>query len=171
MRDCTRTSGSASNWVTARVDASATIHADEASHWDRLHAKFLTKRINPEWAHSDEGACTNQAELYFSRLSRAEVGQHHHIARAYLEAYSREIAWREDHRRASIGEQYLMIASAALARPVSRQWEAIGDAQNLTKPLGADHATQPCHQPRSSKRCDKHQYYILPQKFLPQQFP
>ena len=64
----------------ARVDASATIHADEASHWDRLHTKFLTKRINHEWAYSHEGACTNQAESYFSRLRRAEVGQHHHIA-------------------------------------------------------------------------------------------
>ena len=96
--------------LESRIDASATVHADEASHWDRLHAKFLTKRINHEWAYSDEGACTNQAESYFSRLRRAEVGQHHHIAGPYLTAYSREIAWREDHRRVSNGEQYLMIA-------------------------------------------------------------
>jgi transposase-like protein len=109
--------------LESRIDASATVHADEASHWDRLHAKFLTKRINHEWAYSDEGACTNQAESYFSRLRRAEVGQHHHIAGPYLTAYSREIAWREDHRRVSNGEQYLMIASAALAHPVSRQWK------------------------------------------------
>jgi hypothetical protein len=31
--------------------------------------------------------------------------------------------WREDRRRKSNGEQYLMIASAALAHPVSRQWK------------------------------------------------
>jgi hypothetical protein len=33
------------------------------------------------------------------------------------------MAWREDHRRVSNGEQYLMIASAALTHPVSRQWK------------------------------------------------
>ena len=75
--------------LEGRIDAGATVHADEASHWDRLHAKFLTKRINHEWAYSDEGACTNQAESYFSRLRRAEVGQHHHIAGPYLTAYTK----------------------------------------------------------------------------------
>lgn len=109
--------------IEARVDANATVHADEATHWDRLHARFLTKRINHEWAYSDEGACTNNAESFFSRLRRAEIGTHHHIAGPYLAAYSREMAWREDHRRVSNGEQYLMVANAALAHPVSRQWK------------------------------------------------
>ncbi|TAL78091.1 MAG: IS1595 family transposase [Beijerinckiaceae bacterium] len=109
--------------IEARVDAAATIHADEAAHWDRLHARYLTKRINHEWAYSDEGACTNQAESFFSRLRRAEIGTHHHIAGPYLMAYSREMAWRENNRRVSNGAQYLMAASAALAHPVSRQWK------------------------------------------------
>ena len=38
--------------LESRIDASAIVHADEASHWDRLHARFLTKRINHEWAYS-----------------------------------------------------------------------------------------------------------------------
>jgi hypothetical protein len=33
------------------------------------------------------------------------------------------MAWREDNRRVSNGEQYLMVANAALAHPVSRQWK------------------------------------------------
>jgi transposase-like protein len=109
--------------LEARIDAAATVHADEATHWDRLHARFLTKRINHEWAFSDEGACTNKAESFFSRLRRAEIGTHHHIAGPYLKAYAREMAWREDHRRVSNGEQYLMVANAALTHPVSRQWK------------------------------------------------
>jgi hypothetical protein len=40
------------------------------------------KRINHREAYSLDGACTNQAEEYFSRLRRAEVGIHHHIAGA-----------------------------------------------------------------------------------------
>ncbi len=109
--------------LESRIASGATVHADEAAHWDRLHARYLTKRINHEWAYSDEGACTNQAESFFSRVRRSEIGIHHHIAGPYLSAYSREMAWREDHRRVSNGEQFLMIISASLSHPVSRQWK------------------------------------------------
>jgi transposase-like protein len=109
--------------LESRIDPNATVHADEAAHWDRLHARFLTKRVNHEWAYSHDEACTNNAESFFSRLRRAEIGTHHHIAGPYLAAYSREMAWREDHRRVSNGEQFLMATNAALAHPVSRQWK------------------------------------------------
>jgi transposase-like protein len=101
----------------------STVHADEATHWDALHAKYLTKRINHEWAYSDGEACTNDAESFFSRIRRAEIGIHHRIAGGYLGAYAAEMAWREDNRRVSNGEQYLMAVNAALAHPVSRQWK------------------------------------------------
>jgi transposase-like protein len=109
--------------IRARVAIGSTVHADEASHWDALHARYLTKRINHSEAYSDGEACTNQAESFFSRLRRAEIGIHHHIAGPYLAAYANEMAWREDNRRVSNGEQYLMIADAALKHPVSRQWK------------------------------------------------
>ena len=60
--------------IAERVDANAIVHADEAAHWDRLHAIFLTKRVNHEWAYSHDEACTNQAESFFSRIRRAEIG-------------------------------------------------------------------------------------------------
>jgi hypothetical protein len=46
-----------------------------------------------------------------------------HIAGPYLSAYAAEMAWREDNRRLSNGEQYLIAVNAALAHPVSRQWK------------------------------------------------
>jgi hypothetical protein len=67
-----------------------------------------------------------------SRLCRAEIGIHRHISGPYLSADVREIAWREDYRRTSNGEQYLMIASAALAHPVSRQWKGYWQRNILT---------------------------------------
>jgi transposase-like protein len=109
--------------IAARVLPGSVVHADEAAHWDALHARFLTKRINHQQAYSDDGACTNMAESFFSRIRRAEIGIHHHIAGPYLNAYAREMAWRENNSRVSNGEQYLMAASAALAHPVSRQWK------------------------------------------------
>jgi transposase-like protein len=109
--------------IASRVTAESIIHADEAVHWDVLHSRFFTRRINHQWSYSDEGACTNQAESFFSRIRRAEIGTHHHIAGPYLGAYASEMAWREDNRRVSNGEQFLMMASAALTHPVSRQWK------------------------------------------------
>ena len=51
----------------------ATVNADEASHWDQLAANFPIKRINHKIAYSADGACTNQAESFFSRLRRARL--------------------------------------------------------------------------------------------------
>src|SRR5204862_6474884 len=91
--------------IKARVTEGSTVHADEAAHWDELHARYLTKRINHSLAYSDGEACTNQAESFFSRLRRAEIGIHHHIAGAYLLRYAQESSWREDKSRVSNGDQ------------------------------------------------------------------
>lgn len=109
--------------VANTVKPGSTIYADEASHWDALHGRFDTKRINHSEAYWTEEACTNMAESFFSRLRRAEIGTHHHIAGRYLGAYANEMAWREDNRRKSNGEQFLMAVGAALSHPVSRQWK------------------------------------------------
>ncbi len=94
------------DFIKSRVDRATTIHADEASGWNALHGRFDTKRINHQTAFSLDGACTNAAESLFSRLRRAEIGHYHHLSDAYLDRYARETAFREDHRRASNGEQF-----------------------------------------------------------------
>ena len=58
------------------------------------------KRINHDEAYSLMGACTNQAESFFSRIRRGEMGHHHHISGPYLVRYALESAWRENNRRA-----------------------------------------------------------------------
>jgi hypothetical protein len=77
------------------------------------------KRINHEQAYSADGACTNMAEEYFSRLRRAEIGHHHHIAGTYLLRYAQESAWREDNRRVSNGDQTRTVAALAMKRDPS----------------------------------------------------
>ena len=108
--------------IVRRVQPGSTVFADEASHWDALHARFATKRINHSVAFLDDGACTNQAESYFSRLRRAEMGQHHHISGHYLPFYAGEMAWREDMRREDNGTQHRRVTANALAHPKSRNW-------------------------------------------------
>jgi len=108
--------------IAATVQAGTTVHADEAAHWDALHSLYLTKRINHSESYSNGEACTNQAESFFSRLRRAEIGTHHHIAGPYLQAYAAEMAWREDNRRMSNGMLYLAMTNAALKHPASDKW-------------------------------------------------
>lgn len=109
--------------IRQAVAVGSVVHADEASGWDRLHAYYDVTRINHSVAFSKDGACTNQAESYFSRLRRAELGQHHHISGKYLLAYAVEMAWREDGRRLPNGVLHQAATAAALAHPVSRQWK------------------------------------------------
>lgn len=81
--------------IGKRVAPESTIYADEAAGWDVLHSRFR----------------------------RAEIGIHYHIAGPYPQSYSQEMAWREDNRRVSNGEQYLMATEAALRHLVSRVWK------------------------------------------------
>lgn len=106
-------------FVAANVQHGSTVHADEASHWDKLAAYFPIKRINHQEAYSKDGACTNAAESFFSRLRRAEIGIHHRIAGEYLDSYAVEMAWREDCRREANGNQYAMVVSAVSVAPKS----------------------------------------------------
>lgn len=101
----------------------AVFHADEASHWDVLHARFETRRINHSEAYSLDGVCTNQVESYFSRLRRMVQGQHHHVSARHLAQYAAHAAWLEDHRRMSNGELAQRIVALAMAHPVSRDWK------------------------------------------------
>lgn len=105
------------------VSRSAIMHADEASHWDALHAGWQVGRINHSEAYSADGICTNQAESFFSRLRRMIRGQHHHVSARYLAQYANHAAWLEDHRRQSNGDLARRIVALGLAAPVSRQWK------------------------------------------------
>jgi transposase-like protein len=108
--------------IRRRVLGGSTVYADEAVHWDVLHADYTAKRINHTLAFSDDGACTNQAESFFSRLRRAELGQHHHIAGPYLRFYAGEMGWREDHRRYDNRAQWELAGVAALGHAKSRNF-------------------------------------------------
>ncbi len=113
------TEGASAVFINARIAKGTVVNADEAASWDDLHAHFEMKRINHQEAYSLDGACTNWAEEYFSRLRRAEIGHHHHIAGAYLLRYAQEASWREDNRRVSNGEQVDRVAGLAMQQAES----------------------------------------------------
>jgi hypothetical protein len=51
----------------------------------------------------------------FSRLRRAKIGHHHHIAGPYFLRYAQEASWREDNRRQSKGDHVKRLAGSAMA--------------------------------------------------------
>ena len=105
------------------VSRLAVMHADEAAHWDRLHDAWQVGRVNHSEGYSIDGACTNQAESYFSRLRRMVTGQHHGVSAKYLYQYANEAAWKEDHRRLDNGRAHRRTLRNALLHPVSRVWK------------------------------------------------
>lgn len=106
-----KTEAASVSFIKSRVAKGTQLMADEAGSWNDLHASYPMLRINHQEAYSDAGACTNGAEEFFSRLRRAEIGHHHHIAAVYLSRYASESTWRDDHRRMSNGEQFRSIVS------------------------------------------------------------
>jgi transposase-like protein len=111
-----RTEGQALSWIKSRIEPGTIVNADEAASWDGLGKRFEMKRINHQEAYSADGACTNWAEEFFSRMRRAEIGHHHHIAGVYLLRYAQEASWREDNRRENNAAQVDRVAHLALKR-------------------------------------------------------
>ena len=122
--------GASINFIKSRVEEGTTVQADEASSWDALHLSYPMKRINHQEAYSLDGACTNAAEEFFSRMRRAEIGHHHHLAGAYLGRYAQEAAFREDRRRMPNGEQFRTVLALVAKNKPSRDFCGYWQRQN-----------------------------------------
>jgi transposase-like protein len=105
------------SFIRRQLPTSTTLYADEAGSWNELHARYTLHRINHQEAYSLGGPDeinTNQAESFFSRMRRAEIGHHHHIAGPYLLRFAQEASWREDHRREANGVQVDRVVALAM---------------------------------------------------------
>jgi hypothetical protein len=61
-----------------------------------------------------DGIHSNNAESFFSRMRRAEIGHHHHLAGPYLIRFAQEASWREDHRKDPNGSQVDRVVALAM---------------------------------------------------------
>jgi transposase-like protein len=118
-----KSESAALGWIAGRVAPSTRLMTDEASSWNDLHARYEMQRIDHGAAYSTPGGVyTNGAEEFFSRMRRAEIGHHHHIAGAYLVRYAQEAAWREDNRRVDNRTQVRGVMTLAMACRPSVDW-------------------------------------------------
>jgi ISXO2 transposase-like protein len=112
-----RTEAEALNFIRRQVPQETILYGDSAGPWNELYSRYTLHRVNHEEAYSLGGADeinTNQAESFFSRMRRGEIGHHHHIAGPYLLRFAQEAAWRENHRRAPNGTQVDRIVALAM---------------------------------------------------------
>src|SRR3984957_10258714 len=117
-----RTEADALNFIRRNVPTGTELYADEAGSWNALHARYTLHRIDHGEAYSllDEAQThTNNAEGFFSRMRRGEIGHHHHVAGPYLLRFAQEAAWREDHKREANGAQVDRIVALAMANKPS----------------------------------------------------
>jgi hypothetical protein len=82
------------------VHRTATMSADEASHWDALHMGYHIDHVNHSEIHSDHG-------------------EHHGVSSQYLHQYASHAAWLEDNRRTDNGTLAKLVVSNAMDSPVS----------------------------------------------------
>lgn len=116
--------------VAKYVDENATLYADEHKAYNTLAVTYKLKRINHSEAYSNGDCSTNQAESWFSRMRRSEIGQHHHVAGKYIDAYAGEMAYREDNRRTDNLAIMHDILRICLKQKTSQNW--VGYWQKLT---------------------------------------
>ncbi|MBU2983280.1 IS1595 family transposase [Lentibacter algarum] len=105
------------------VSRTATMSADEASHWDLLHDGWMVDRVNHSEIYSDHGKHTNMVESFFSRLRNMIEGQHHGVSPKHLHQYANHSAWLEDSRRSDNGEMAHRLVANSMEAPVSRNWK------------------------------------------------
>lgn len=112
-----RSEADAPSFIRRQVPIGTELYADEAGSWNELHARYTQHRINHQEAYSLGGAAqthTNNAEGFFSRMRRGEIGHHHHVAGPYLIRFAQEAAWREDHRKEPNGFQVDRLVGLAM---------------------------------------------------------
>lgn len=110
-----KSESAALGWISAHVVKGTKLVADEAASWNGLQGRFEMDRIDHQQAYSLNGVYSNNAESFFSRMRRGEIGHHHHVAGPYLIRYAQESAWRENNRRVSNGDQVRRAVSLAMA--------------------------------------------------------
>jgi len=107
-------------WAAERIGRDATIMTDGGPGWLGLFASHEVRQVNHKERYAlPDGTNTNQAESFFSRLRRMELGQHHHVAGPYLILYAADGAWRENNRRKDHRTRTMEALRTTLAAPQS----------------------------------------------------
>lgn len=102
------------SFVKSVVALGTIVHVDYGSQWMRLNMHFELKRVNHSISYSQDGACTNWAESFFSRVRAAERGVYRYWWPRYAQQYGTELAWKEENRFVDNGGQINMVVDCLM---------------------------------------------------------
>lgn len=109
--------------ILRHIDPNATVYTDEHGAYGSIPARQESYQVNHRMEYARDGHVnTNAAESFFSRIRRAEIGTHHHIAGPYLHLYGAEMAYRSDRRRVDNRSVFEELGSMILHAEASRRW-------------------------------------------------
>lgn len=117
--------------ILNQVSEHSVIVADGARAWDSLQSVFDMLRIHHNKSFSANGACTNNAESYFSQFRRMHRGTHRHMSGDLMIAYAAEMAWRLDMREMTHKERVLQLAKTVLKAKKADRWNGYFQKHNL----------------------------------------
>ncbi len=122
--------------VSETLAPDAIIQADGSRAWNSLARQFDLMRVEHEKAYSENGAHTNWAESYFALLRKMQYGIHHQIGAQHLDAYTNELAWRQDNREMKESEKIQALLTRCLNMPPSQRWSRYWQRGTATRAHG-----------------------------------
>jgi transposase-like protein len=123
------------------VDAQAWVMTDESSAYTVVSAyvdQHFTVAHKDEYCTS-EGVSDNMCETLFSRFRRSEYGTLHGFRPKYLQDYTCEFVWRENHRKVAQDERFRRLLMGLMTAPVSRWWTGYWQGRHRQGELGLDY--------------------------------
>lgn len=110
------------DFVLDTVEPESTFFTDEGP-WSEFDTHGDRHVVKHSIGFKQKGVATNQIESFFARVRRNARGVHYRVLGENLDLYVEEVAWREDHRKLSNGDQWRLLLAAGSQQPVSRRWK------------------------------------------------
>jgi len=117
------TTNAIENIAINNIELGSTVHSDGAKGYNVLNKSFDSIQGDHSISYvGKDGECSNQAESFFARFRRMQIGVHHKLSNLYLSNYLGEVAYREDLRRKSNGYMLNDIMKKAMNTPTHNEW-------------------------------------------------
>ena len=123
------------------VRADARVMTDESSAYSTLSA-FVAEHYTVSHAHefcTPEGVSDNMCETFFSRFRRSEYGTLHGFRPKYLQDYTCEFVWRQNHRQHTQSERFNILLTGLMTSPRSQWWTGYWQGRRRKEELGLDY--------------------------------
>lgn len=109
--------------VHKHVVPGSRIWTDESAAYSSLSDRYEHKAVvHSREFSSVDGVNENQAESFFARLRRFEVGTAHRMTPKYLMDKAVEMCWREDNRNVDARTRLMSLLTMLLNGPLSEWW-------------------------------------------------